>query len=685
MEDGMIDRSTRRRRLARSSLVARLCLLAALLVNGGALWLADAWPALASSFAVTNTNDSGPGSLRQAIWAANAHPNAAQTPDVITFAIPQAQCTTNGIVCTISPTSPRPTITDPVVVDGRSQGGPTYKSRPLVELDGSRAGEGANGLTITAGHSTVKGLIINRFAGNGITIRDGGHNHILGNQLGTDADGSTARGNRTAGISISHSEYNMIGVFESPTPDDRNVISGNLIGIALENRADFTRVFNNLIGTDRLGTAALGNATYGISIVDSGVSLIGHAWYYEQSPLPNVIAFNGQGGIVVLSGYNNMLGGNRIFGNGGLGIDLGLNGPTPNDPLDADEGPNALQNYPVLTSARPVDGGAVVAGFLNGRPGHQHDVYFYASPACDPSGFGEGQTLILLNNGYGFAHVDTDEQGTRTFAVTLPGVAAGQSITATAADSEDHPAGAATSTSEFSACRTVAPVMPGITISPRGPLLTSEAGGTATVPVVLQVPPAANVTIPLVSANPREGTVTPPALTFTPQNWNVPQTITITGVDDKEREGDQPFTIKVGPTTSADSGYNNLDPDDLSVTNVDDDGGPVLWIEDVSVFEGDAGMTAMIFTVTLSSPSRDEVAVTAEAAGGTATPDSDFTPAKERLTFKPGETTKQVKVAVVGDTSAEPDETLVLRLFDPQNALLPRTEASGTIRNDDAR
>src|SRR4051812_11068776 len=173
VEDGMIDRCTRRRRLMRSSLMARLCLLAVLLVHGGALWLASPRAALASSFAVTNTNDSGPGSLRHAIIDANAHPNdSSQAPDVITFAIPQPRCTTIGLICTISPTSPLPTISDPVVVDGRSQGGPTFKGRPLVELDGSRAGEGANGLTITAGHSTVKGLIINRFGGSGIALRD---------------------------------------------------------------------------------------------------------------------------------------------------------------------------------------------------------------------------------------------------------------------------------------------------------------------------------------------------------------------------------------------------------------------------------------------------------------------------------------------------------------------------------
>src|SRR5258708_1101639 len=104
------------------------------------------------TFTVTNTNDSGPGSLRQAILDANAHAGA----DMIVFTIPGAG------VNTIAPASALPTITDPVTIDGTTQ--PGFAGSPIIELSGAIAGP-ANGLNITAGSSTVLGLVINRFKG----------------------------------------------------------------------------------------------------------------------------------------------------------------------------------------------------------------------------------------------------------------------------------------------------------------------------------------------------------------------------------------------------------------------------------------------------------------------------------------------------------------------------------------
>ena len=70
-----------------------------------------------------------------------------------------------------------------------------------------------------------------------------------------------------------------------------------------------------------------------------------------------------------------------------------------------------------------------------------------------------------------------------------------------------------------------------------GPLTTTEAGGTATFTVVLNTQPTANVTIALSSSNPAEGTVLPASLIFTTANWNVAQTVTVTGVDDAVVDG----------------------------------------------------------------------------------------------------------------------------------------------------
>jgi Leucine-rich repeat (LRR) protein len=114
----------------------------------------------------------------------------------------------------------------------------------------------------------------------------------------------------------------------------------------------------------------------------------------------------------------------------------------------------------------------------------------------------------------------------------------------------------------------------GITVSPCGGVLTTEKGGTATFTVVLNTQPGANVTLDISSSDTSEGVLNPAnlvTLTFTPADWNQPQTVTITGVDDVEDDGDQPYTVITHPSSSADTGYNALNPKDVRATNEDDD------------------------------------------------------------------------------------------------------------------
>jgi len=111
----------------------------------------------------------------------------------------------------------------------------------------------------------------------------------------------------------------------------------------------------------------------------------------------------------------------------------------------------------------------------------------------------------------------------------------------------------------------------GITVSGTGGLVTTEAGGQASFTVALSSEPAANVTIAVSSSDTTEGTVAPAAVTFTPTTWNAPQTITITGADDAVDDGDGAYVIVTGAASSADPGYDTRDPDDVPVTNADDD------------------------------------------------------------------------------------------------------------------
>lgn len=295
----------------------------------------------------------------------------------------------------------------------------------------------------------------NRYPGQGaVIIGTGATNTVVqGNFIGTDVTGAVALGNLDSGVHLLGAINSTIG---GTTVAARNVISGNSMhGIVLENAVNsfgFTGpstgnlVQGNYIGTDATGTVALGNAGDGIRLKGGATNnTIG-----EIDPgAGNVISRNLGNGVTVTDAVTvgNPIRGNSIFANGGLGIDLGNDGVTLNDPGDADVGPHASQNYPVLTHAQ---GGpsTAVRGTLTGTPNTDFVIDFYASPSADPSGHGEGKRYL------GSAAVRTDENGNKTFDSAAFAVPLGVSgpddvITATATD----PVG---NTSEFSAIPRIA-------------------------------------------------------------------------------------------------------------------------------------------------------------------------------------------------------------------------------------
>ena len=134
---------------------------------------------------------------------------------------------------------------------------------------------------------------------------------------------------------------------------------------------------------------------------------------------------------------------NLIFSNGGLGIDLGNNTVTANDAGDGDTGPNNLQNFPELISASSAGGSTTIEGTLNSTANVAFRLEFFSNKTCDPSGYGEGQTLR------GSKNVTTDANGNASFKTTfLVSVPNGYFITATATDARNN-------TSEFSKCLAV--------------------------------------------------------------------------------------------------------------------------------------------------------------------------------------------------------------------------------------
>ncbi|MCX6553022.1 MAG: right-handed parallel beta-helix repeat-containing protein, partial [Acidobacteria bacterium] len=443
----------------------------------------QALPAVSSPFnaitpcdrlVVTSTADTAAcGTLRAAITEANSHEGL----DTITFNIPGA------VPHVIAPLTPLPAISEAVVIDGTSDPHYELDLEPAITIDGNAvAGEG---LQLMAGASTIKGFNIIRFHGasgyaihvlaaaggsvieknyigtdrthapglgniigvrlnypNTVTVRDntisgnaaegillvgGAGNVIRNNFIGTVPGGLSAVPNGSNGITLYDGSQNTV--------IRDNVISGNGIGLPGEaNRWGIeiqqsgglafvagTQFLHNTIGLSSAG-AALPNLSGGISANAAGVTIIG-------TPADgNVIAGNSGIGVLVIAGTATIRG-NSIYDNDGIGIDLGADGVTVNDPGDGDAGPNGLQNSPVLSNATTAG-----VDFALSAPDPNYTYEFFSSPACDPTGFGEGRTLL--------GSWTAGPTGTAMFSLDA---AVGSFITATATDASGN-------TSEFSNC-----------------------------------------------------------------------------------------------------------------------------------------------------------------------------------------------------------------------------------------
>ena len=230
---------------------------------------------------VTNTNDSGAGSLRDAISCANLNPG----PDAISFNIPATDPGFDGTVFTIRPLSALPTLTDNgTTIDGATQtafSGDTNAAGPEVVINGGLmgfSGPFGGGLNIPSSGNHIHSLVLNGFNNTGISITGAGAtgNLITGCFLGTNASGNGAMPNTSAGMVITQgASNNMVG---GNSLGVRNLISGNTgNGIIIQQfGANNNIVQGNFIGTDVTGTIALSNAFSGILLVEpQAVTLLG--------------------------------------------------------------------------------------------------------------------------------------------------------------------------------------------------------------------------------------------------------------------------------------------------------------------------------------------------------------------------------------------------------------------------
>ncbi len=315
-----------------------------------ALAFLAASPILAVTFTVTNTADSGAGSLRQAILDANA----AGSTDTIGFAI------VGSGVHTISPASALPQITGPVTVDGYTQSGSSANTNApdeatnaviLIELDGTNTGVGSDAAVLFfapgSGGSAVRGLAINRGHYAGIRLSGVAGMVIAGNFIGTDPSGTVQHGNTNFGILGNNGPSNV--TVGGTTPAARNLISGNgTAGIDFGSAGlggSGHLIQGNLIGTDASGGNALGGEQVGVEIDNASSSNITIGG--TTAAARNVISGNLLYGVRLNNGSGLVVRGNFI------GTDVTGTAPLPN------------ANYGLLVEANGSTIGGSTAGAGN--------------------------------------------------------------------------------------------------------------------------------------------------------------------------------------------------------------------------------------------------------------------------------------------------------------------------------
>ena len=302
---------------------------------------------VAAPFTVTNTNDAGAGSLRQAILDSNG----VAGPNTISFNIPGTG------PFTIQPLTDLPNINKPVTIDGYTQLGSSVNTLAngdnavlMIVLNGSNYTVGnaistGNALHFVAGSSgsVVRGLVINQWVGSGILFDTGAANitgsSVIGCFIGTDQTGTQEMANHIGIALAGRSSHNCINmVIGTPAFADRNIIAGSFFffftdsyglggSCIIATRSPGLSIKNNYIGTDRSGTVALGNSQAGIRL-GSGTTLatIGGSTIAER----NIISGHLLWGVRLASGVQNCtiqgnyigtdITGTKALGNGNAGV-----------------------------------------------------------------------------------------------------------------------------------------------------------------------------------------------------------------------------------------------------------------------------------------------------------------------------------------------------------------------------
>ena len=622
-------------------------------------------------------------SLREAIDFANTNPGL----DTITFNIP------GGGVQTIAVSTELPEISDAVVIDGYSQPGAAPNNAPagnnaviLIELRNAAAPGTTNGLVFTADGNTVRGLAIGGFDSAAIDVRSSG-NQIVGNFIGLDAVGTTTNGN-DIGVAIANVPGNFIG---GPTPQMRNVISGNATGIAIAgSAASGNLVQGNFIGTDPAGTFPSGNGN-GIVLTDAPDNVIGGAAATAGQGPGNLISGNISGGSsqgILISGgpaIGNRVQGNIIgaditgtvdLGNSGSGIVLDRASFTMIGGSSASDGNLVSGNdaHGIVISGPGADLNVIQGNRIGTQAdgtsalgNRQHGVLITSVNALNNHiggpAVGEGNT-IAFSGGAGVSvqvGTSTNIRGNSIHSNFGLGIALGLDGV-TPNDFGDGDAGP-NNLQNF-------------------PVLLSAVRGNpsgVTVTGTLNSTPNSDFTLDFFASGAADETGFGEGRVFLGSI-----DVTTDGSGNASFNFGAGGTVLAGDVISATATGATGDTSEFSQVQAVIDGATTISIADAANLEGEAGTSLQTFEITLSAASANPVNVFVSTADGSATAGSDFTPVNGQLVqFAPGETTQLITVELLGDGVIEDNETFSVVLSNPTNATIADGSGTGTIINDD--
>jgi hypothetical protein len=587
------------------------------------------------AFVVTNTSDSGAGSLRQAITNANAAPQK----QLISFNIPGPGVQTIQLVTLL------PQLTDPVTIDGYTQPGATANTLAvgddanlLIEVRGSLGSPGP-GLVITGGKTTIRGLVLNSFRsdlnmttpGDAIRLSDTANNTgnvIAGNFIGTDSTGTTRMANDGNGILVGESPANATAptvLIGGGDPAARNIISGNnQTGITIVNGTATIR--GNYVGVDATGAAKLANSSGIVSVSATGATIGG-----SNSADANVISGNFGSG-VTLFGPGNVLQGNFIGTDASGTADLG----------------NGLDGVALSSSS--------AVGNLIGGPlaADGNVIAFNGGAGVDLSGVLPQNNTIRRNSIYSNGNLGITLQQSTT---PLPNDLLDADLGANGL--QNYPVLASATSDAISVA------VQGVFFSaPNRPYLLDFYANDAVDPSGFGEGKTYIGSIG-VATDPAGNAVFNGAF---PASLPPGQFITATATD---------------AVTGATSEFSAA----IDLSNPLPPPPPTLSINDVSLAEGNSGTTSFVFTVTRSgdlSAASDVLWSTANQSATVA--DNDYQPVTNApLHFAACQASAQITVLVNGDTKQETNETFLVNLFGASGATIADGQGIGTIQSDEAK